>query len=192
MQLTMSKYLAYVLTTLFALVQLTVANFDLYQVHGVLATGPWPGTEIKGWKVVNDDPRCDQIDLNAGWRSAGDLSHGRRDIRCEGKCGINDPPWPDVKLVEMHFTNNPLWHFTIYKGRGYNVDGTWRMGLLGTDNKQYGECFAYEGHAFSCKYPDVHIQLDGQRKFRCFAQINANDINNAYKNEKPADGEQSD
>ncbi|OAF99343.1 uncharacterized protein CC84DRAFT_1181471 [Paraphaeosphaeria sporulosa] len=129
----MSAKLAYVLTILVACIQLASANFDLYHIHGVEADGPFPGAEINGWQLQNDNPTCDQADQFAVWRDSSDLSHGRKGA-----------PWPDVKLIEMHFTNNPLYHFTIYKDRGYTTgDGGWRWYLYGTDDKADGTCFAW-------------------------------------------------
>ena len=204
MQITMFTYFVYLLVALFALARVTEANFDMYQIHGVRTGTTWPGDELTGWKLVNNDPNCDQIDHDASWQSRKDLSHGRRGIRCDGKCGYDDvssqlqqlvcllrsqiltstqPPWPDRKLVEMHFTNNPLYHFTIYKDKGHNVDGTWRWTLYGVDDKEHGECFAYGDHEWTCQWPDIKVTMNGKRKFRCLTQVDANTINFAFKSE---------
>ncbi|KAL1605244.1 hypothetical protein SLS60_004788 [Paraconiothyrium brasiliense] len=179
----MTVLLVHVLAILATILPFTTANFDLYHIHGVKAEGSWPGSEINGWQLQNDNPSCEQVDQYAVWRDSGDLSHGRLGIRCEGKCGYGDAPWPDVKLIEMHFTNNPLYHFTIYKDRGYEVNGAWRWYLYGTDGKSYGDCFAWGDYNWDCQWPNEHLAAKGYRKFRCITDVDANTINDEYKKE---------
>lgn len=84
----------------------------------------------------------------------------------------------------MHFTNNPLYHFTIYKDRGYTAsDGSWRWYLYGTDGSSYGECFAWGDYNWDCQWPGDNIAVKGYRKFRCLTSVDANTINTAYHNE---------
>lgn len=78
-----------IFATLFALLNLTMANFDLYQIHG-RQDGGWFHRNIDGWSLHNDDPKCEEIDLDGYWVDSGDVSHGRHGIRCEGKCEYTD------------------------------------------------------------------------------------------------------
>ncbi|KAF2448258.1 hypothetical protein P171DRAFT_481340 [Karstenula rhodostoma CBS 690.94] len=159
----MSAKFAYVLVILVALIQFTSANFDLYHAHGHKASGPAPG-----------------VDINV-WARRKDLSHGRKDIHCEPekKCGYDHAPWPDVNLIEMHFTNDSLYHYTIYKKRGYTApDGSWRWYLYGID-----ECFAWGDYNWDCQWPSDGVSAKGYRKFRCLTNVDANTINAAFHKE---------
>ncbi|KAF9737579.1 hypothetical protein PMIN01_05358 [Paraphaeosphaeria minitans] len=152
----MSAKLAYVLTVLLA-----SANFDLCHIHGVKAEGPFPGTEINIWQLQNDNPTCDQVKQLAGWH----LGPTSSSSRCTSP-------------------TNPLYHFTIYKDRGYAAgDGGWRWYLYGTDGKSYGECFAWGNYNWDCKWPDKNLAGKGYRKFRCLTNVGANTISDAFKKE---------
>lgn len=91
----------------------------------------------------------------------------------------------------MHFTNNPSYHFTIYKDRGHNEGGTWYWTLYGTDGNSYGSCFAYGGFSWSYDWPEYKVHLDGYRKFRCLTEVDADTINAAANKEGASAGDAS-
>jgi hypothetical protein len=62
----------------------------------------------------------------------------------------------------MHFSNNPLYHWTIYKSRGYRMEGL--------DHGDYGNCVPFPDHSMTCG--DRHLT----RKFRCLTKFTASDI----------------
>ncbi|KAF2441173.1 hypothetical protein P171DRAFT_488740 [Karstenula rhodostoma CBS 690.94] len=172
--------MAYVLATLVALVSFASANFDLYRIHGQRDTpgSPW-GTQPNGYMVFNNDPQCGDVQKDSQfWWARSDVSGNKLGVRCKGKCEVDDWPWPEVEEVEMHFCNDPLYHFTIYKDKGHQDGDTWKWDLLGVDNVKRGECFAYGGYGWDCKWPNLHIW--GQRKFRCLTQADAKTLNDCH------------
>lgn len=131
---------SYISAILVTLVPVVSANFDLNVVIGDVSTiFPWPD-QIGGWMLTDgDDPKCEDLAENgviAAWDEKNDLSHGREGIRCSpnNHCGYHhfddvsikisghkqlkreadftQDPWPSVEVVEMHFTNNPLHHYS--------------------------------------------------------------------------------
>ena len=53
--------------------------------------------------------------------------------------------------------------------------------MFGTDDKSYGECFAYGDDGFKCDWPSDKLHIEGARKFRCLTLFNAYTINGAHK-----------
>ncbi|KAF1975558.1 hypothetical protein BU23DRAFT_552496 [Bimuria novae-zelandiae CBS 107.79] len=193
----MPASLLYGLAALFATTHFASANFDLWVVHGTQDTPSVGRYQVLGWLVDDHgQPTCDDINpgdanLETGYKERTDLSHGRLGIRCEPKsrCGvehIDSDSWNDYDLIEMHFANKPLWHFTIYKDRGYLDGKTWMWPLFGTDGRTYGACFAYGGQSFGvCTAPGGLLRMWGQRKFRCLAELGAEQIKNAKRGVPP-------
>ncbi|KAL5428321.1 hypothetical protein PMIN07_011183 [Paraphaeosphaeria minitans] len=184
--------LSYLSAILVAVAPIVSANFDLNVAIGDVATiFPWPD-QIGIWVLTDgDDPKCEDLAENgviAGWDERNDLSHGREGMRCVpgSHCGYyhpDDHPWPSVELLEMHFTNNPLHHFTIYKDRGYTApDGfTWLWPMYGVDGNTYGACHTDTRKNWDCNLNDDKLKLHGRRKFRCLTSITAKEINDAKR-----------
>ena len=91
MRLIMSAYPAYVLMAFLALINLTSANFDLYEVAVIV------GHRKGGWRywdsymLFNDIATCEGNPREKFYYlESDDLSHGRLGVRCEGHCGYKD------------------------------------------------------------------------------------------------------
>lgn len=65
----------------------------------------------------------------------------------------------------MHLTNNPLYHFTIYKDRGYIApDGfTWLWPMYGVDDTTHGACHTDTRKNWDCNYNDDKLKLASLR-----------------------------
>ena len=96
------------------------ANFDIYVGWG--NTIAWTKFEnpsfTDAWWIFDGEPDC-----NMAWRvqsfpDSDDVSGGKLGIRCEGTCGIHDSPW-GISVLEMHFRNNPLLHWSTWQPFGY-------------------------------------------------------------------------
>ncbi|KAL1595731.1 hypothetical protein SLS60_009420 [Paraconiothyrium brasiliense] len=182
---------AYLLAILVALIHFATANFDLYRIHGQQDTSgsPW-GTQPNGYMVFNNDPTCDDIpDPDQFWWERNDVSGDKISgdkigVRCKGKsgCGVDEWPWPEIEEVEMHFCTSPDHHYTIYKDKGRQDGDTWLWPMLRVDNSKAGECFAYGGYGWDCRW-DRRLGKRhqwGQRKFRCITGYEAKDFNDCH------------
>ncbi|KAF1970732.1 hypothetical protein BU23DRAFT_202155 [Bimuria novae-zelandiae CBS 107.79] len=179
--------IAYVLTIMVAFVHVTFGNFDMYRMHGQQETTESKfGQQPDGWMLFNDTPRnCDDVHPFKFWPDRSDVSHGRRGVVCEGKgCWVDDWPWPNIKRVEMHFCKEPDYHFTIYKDKGRQDGDTWMWTLFDLYNNKKGECFAYGGVDWDCRWPPhlnghpwlLERHMWAQRKFRCIHELDATDF----------------
>ncbi|KAL5379146.1 hypothetical protein DPSP01_008596 [Paraphaeosphaeria sporulosa] len=170
MQPVMSTTFVYLLSIVFTVVQFTTADFDLYRVDS-----DWSRL---GWALFDMDAEpgtagstCDDVNNHAFYPGKNDLSTAVWSS------------WPDVNIVEMHFVNKPLYHWTIYKDDGYVRDNGWKWWLWGVDGHNYGECFAYEGHDVDCYDAKSNGHVYYNCKFRCNVRdptITAKAINAAY------------
>ncbi|KAI9155107.1 hypothetical protein HJFPF1_07675 [Paramyrothecium foliicola] len=142
--------------TLATLLQLCSANFDLYFVDFQQGDG---FTSI--WQVFQNDPSCNEVIKAEGFAISNDVSGSKKGIRCVGACNRSARPG-DITVLEMHFKNNPLYHWTIYKDRNYE--------MYGLDGKVYGRCIPFPDYNFHCNYDR------GNRKFRCLTQFTAKDL----------------
>lgn len=82
------------------------ANFDVYRVtHSGLVTRTF-------WQVFEAQAGCDEAwntDVNA---DTTDVSVNKLGFRCKGNgCG-EKPPAGNIDELEMHFSNNPLYHWS--------------------------------------------------------------------------------
>jgi hypothetical protein len=94
----------------------------------------------------------------------------------------------EVDVVEMHFTNKPPHHYTIYKDDGHESDGIWRRGMWGTNGVLYGECWANVGDDQICINEDTKFLV--KRKFSCMTNdrgATAKSIVDIYKKEHPGE-----
>ncbi|KAK4210282.1 hypothetical protein QBC37DRAFT_322456 [Rhypophila decipiens] len=133
------------------------ANFDIYRVKDIrpYAQG---GTRII-WQTFPAQPSCDEA-LNGGYyNDAQDVSGNKIGVRCWGSGCAQQAPIDGITGLEMHFSNSPLWHWTIYKDRGYS--------MVGLDGKTYGNCIPFPNGDFNCPFSGGSSTLEGRRKFRC-------------------------
>jgi hypothetical protein len=97
----------------------------------------------------------------------------------------------DIDILEMHFTNKPLWHFSewflsshsfsrtncapksIYKNRNPQDE------LTGLDARKWGRCFPYPNDSYDCYRGIVRDQ--GVRKMRCLLEATSDQINAAVR-----------
>ncbi|KAM7187848.1 hypothetical protein V8F20_010807 [Naviculisporaceae sp. PSN 640] len=138
-----------------------LANFDIYRVK---RTVPYAqgGVDVI-WQIFSTPPSCDQA-LNSGYfEDKRDVSGNKIGVRCEGSgCSQTKPPG-DISILEMHFSNSPLHHWTIYKDRGYS--------MVGLDGKTYGNCIVFPNADYDCDFTESTGKLEGRRKFRCLTAL---------------------
>lgn len=102
------------LAMLMASLQLCIADFYLYRGDG--KNQLFPGDPFDFWDVFDSHPTCAQIRSNDkywhSWTDLSDVSGRKTGVRCEGSgCEM----WYNgnyINVLEMHFTNNPLLHFS--------------------------------------------------------------------------------
>ncbi|KAK1829509.1 hypothetical protein QBC39DRAFT_125771 [Podospora conica] len=146
------------------LLGLTNANFDLYA-----GTEQSLGGFFMVWTIHQTPPDCKRVNQAETYLQLDDVSGNKVGVRCEGSgCSTYQPS--NVNVVEMHFSNNPLFHFTIYKDRGHPYK------MYGRDGKTYGECIVFTGDTFDCISTGL---LGGVRMYRCLTQFNVAQIESA-------------
>ncbi|KAK0745670.1 hypothetical protein B0T18DRAFT_291841, partial [Schizothecium vesticola] len=144
------------------------ANFDLYVGDDNMLGA---GNQFATWYIHQTPPDCNRVNNHARmWDNIDDVS-SLRGIRCQGMgCHRNEPE--NVEVLEMHFSNKPLYHWTIYKDRGHPYQ------MYGLDGKTYGECIMFPGDTFGC--PNAFGGMkSGVRMFRCLTQWTVEDIERA-------------
>lgn len=98
-----------------ALVPSIQANFDLYFVFGTT----YSGIPYERWQVFEAEPTdCEHIRSLPAWDSSADVSGNKVGVRCRGGeqgigCFDYDPP-EEIRQLEMHFSNEPLYHFSKF------------------------------------------------------------------------------
>ncbi|KAK4174568.1 hypothetical protein QBC36DRAFT_191968 [Triangularia setosa] len=140
---------------------LAEANFDLF-----LGAQTFPGDggihRFQTWSIFPSDPSCNDVWNGPYYLGQEDVSGSKVGVRCEGK-GCNGGAASDIDIVEMHFTNSPLYHWTIYKNRGHPYK------MYGLDGRVYGECILFPGDDYHCtKAIETRSAV---RKFRCLTSF---------------------
>ncbi|KAK3898269.1 hypothetical protein C8A05DRAFT_38144 [Staphylotrichum tortipilum] len=132
------------------------ANFDIYLGSFALSGNP---SQEKRF-IFDQDPTCNDP-------ATTDVSGSKTGVCCGGGgCwGGSDPTGIDE--LEMHFTNNPLFHWTIYRDRG-------SYDMIGLDGKVYGNCDPFPSVDFFCG--GAFSSYTGNRKMRCYTQVSAAEI----------------
>lgn len=89
-----------------------IADFDMY--HGKwMVLGEFE-VDRDIWQIFQTDPNCDQAWNTAVTDDSYDVSGNKLGVRCVGSgCDGSNDPW-DIDLVEMHYSNNPLYHWSMY------------------------------------------------------------------------------
>ncbi|GAB1313576.1 Small secreted protein [Madurella fahalii] len=141
------------------------ANFDVYRVEWIYINRP-----SIGWQFFEAEPRnCDQVINTPVWEDHGDVSGSRLGVRCEGSgCGPTPPP-NDIDELEIHTSNNPLYHWTLYKDRGRS--------MVGLDGNTYGNCIVFPNGDYNCPVAGQIFRIEGRRKFRCLTRFTAAQLN---------------
>ncbi|KAF4461167.1 hypothetical protein FALBO_12046 [Fusarium albosuccineum] len=155
-----------------ALVSRATADFDVYME---LKTEFWLVSQFAIWQ----EPPTDcvrQIWPAPSWPWLNDVSGNKKGVRCKGDgCDFNGDAH-NIEQLEMHFSNNPLYHWTLYNVRG--ADGG---NMVGLDGKVYGACYVDQDDPLAdyvCYTPSGgdNIWRGGNRKFRCESRFTAKDI----------------
>ncbi|KAJ4352466.1 uncharacterized protein N0V89_007814 [Didymosphaeria variabile] len=156
----------------FTLFHLALANFDLYRGTDVTAVpddNPEPALDV--WQVFDGEPDCDDASSAQTWDDSDDVSGDKFGVVYEPRPA--DPSDPGAATrVEMNFHDtDPVYHFTIYKDRNYD--------MIGLDGNTYGNCVPFPGDDYQCNYPLPlgDRVLSGARFFRCTTDLTAQQIN---------------
>ncbi|KAH7368801.1 hypothetical protein B0T11DRAFT_316869 [Plectosphaerella cucumerina] len=157
------RFFAFV-TTLFASLQLCNANFYIWAVelHDLF------GGVLEGYDVYDhpQKPSCSEVSKRNIWQARSDVSGSKTGVRCVGECDMVHNG-NNVDVFEMHWTNNPLFHWTLYKSRGHPYK------MYGLDGNVYGDCVVYSGEQFHCaNFGAIH----GHRKFHCRTRFTTQQI----------------
>lgn len=161
------KFSLAILAPLAALTQICTANFDIYRTQDSALVG---GGVTSDWAISAAEPSESEVRNQRTWYSNGDVSGNKVGINCVGSCKFEDSV-SGITRFEMHFSNNPLFHWTLYKDRGHPYK------MYGRDGKVYGECIVFEGHSY--RYVTAGV-LAGRRKFRCLTQFTAAQISASW------------
>ncbi|KAK4643158.1 hypothetical protein QC761_0064940 [Podospora bellae-mahoneyi] len=129
-----------------SLAGLATANFDLYLGHQIIPVDG--GVLHDGWYIFDNDPsKADvrssppsllptnhppQVLAYGPYLSQDDVSGRTTGVRCV-RSGCYGGAATDINVLEIHFSNNPLYHWTIYKDRGHPYK------MYGLDGRTYGE-----------------------------------------------------
>lgn len=106
------------LTSLVVLLSLTSAvnaNFDLYS--GFYNNGPGSiQNPTQGvWYIFDSDPSCNDVLHTQLYERTNDVSGTKLGVRCVGAGCLGDPSPTEIEVIEMHFSNNPLFHWSKSK-----------------------------------------------------------------------------
>ncbi|PQE28855.1 hypothetical protein CJF30_00003885 [Rutstroemia sp. NJR-2017a BBW] len=150
-----------------ALLTPVVANFDVYMVE---AHERVFGSYQQAWQIFEAQPSsCDAVRSAAIWFRSGDVSGDKEGVRCSGSGCTYTAPAGDIDVLEMNFSNSPkVWHWTLYKDRGYT--------MVGLDGNTYGNCIVFPNGDYDCDTNNGAQTLRGYRKFRCLTQYTVSSI----------------
>ncbi|EON96202.1 hypothetical protein UCRPA7_8305 [Phaeoacremonium minimum UCRPA7] len=145
------------------------ANFDVYMVERTIVTDV--GVSInKVWQVFEAEPKnCDEVFAAKTFVNSGDVSGTKTGVRCAGSGCDYKPPPGNIDVLEMNFHGtDPVYHWTLYKDRGWT--------MVGLDGNTYGDCIVFPNGDYNC-HDSIYYFLEGYRKFRCLTKFTAGDLN---------------
>ncbi|KAI9150520.1 hypothetical protein HJFPF1_10291 [Paramyrothecium foliicola] len=141
-----------------ALLPAAQANFDIYRVEVT-----WINRAAITWQVWEAAPSCQFVwDNMHFFEDRSDVSGNKIGVRCKGSGCKAIAPIENIEQLEMHFANNPLLHFTLYKDRGFS--------MTGLDGNNYGNCFPFPNGDYDCPVVGALQRIVGRRKFRCLTR----------------------
>lgn len=128
------------------------------------------------------------------WPIRADASADKFGIRCEGPgCTYKTADPSAITSFEMHFSNKPAYHWTLYAdNQGYKAPAAHPSGLWMMTNevntRAPGYCFPYPGDEYNCERSQpagpggavFHVGSRGRRLFRCVTyngDVRSDDIN---------------
>ena len=100
--------LSSILLAVVALTPFAQADFDIYSVE----VG-YPGSDNirRSWQIYDSNPSCAQAQRATEFGNYNDVSGKTKGVRCKGTCyGTSSPS--KISQLEMHFSNNPLYHMS--------------------------------------------------------------------------------
>ncbi|KAJ4301746.1 hypothetical protein N0V90_003839 [Kalmusia sp. IMI 367209] len=154
----------------FGLLQFASANFDVYRVLDATAVPDEnPEPAIDEYMIFEAEPSCDDVENGVNWNESDDVSGDKQGVRVKGDIDPNDPG--KIEELEMNFhDSDPIYHWTIYKDRNYD--------LTGLDGNTYGNCIPFPGDDFQCNFPlPLGVATkSGVRMFRCLTDVTAEQI----------------
>ncbi|KAL5417152.1 hypothetical protein PMIN03_001776 [Paraphaeosphaeria minitans] len=192
----MQLYTAIYLPVLTTLVPFAFANFDVYADH----YRDWSASAPQklGFRVFGSTPddACKYVDdkFTLFWPVRVDASGDKFGIRCEGTgCKYESDNPSAITIFEMHFSNTPAYHWTLYSdNQGFNPpkaapNGLWML-TAKVNTRAPGYCFPYPGDEYNCesKQPggpggaEFVVGSRGRRLFRCVisnGDVKSDDIN---------------
>ncbi|KAF1965797.1 hypothetical protein BU23DRAFT_560828 [Bimuria novae-zelandiae CBS 107.79] len=137
--------------------QLVSGSFDIYYLKRNTK-----GSPTEGWQVLDASQKsCPDLHTTRLFPKRRDVSGNKIGVRCDGKgcwsgaAGGGDPS--DIDILEMHFSNTPQLHWTIYR-LGHPGE-PWTMFAAGTglavgkctpsyeDDSWFQNCGEWSGHA---------------------------------------------
>lgn len=103
----------FIIAALFTFSYAVMADFDMY--HGQFHWAGGRGDKLKRdiWQVYQTDPDCSTVlDHTPITDSSSDVSGNKLGVRCEGRGCSHDNDPSEIDVLEMHFSNNPLYHWS--------------------------------------------------------------------------------
>lgn len=90
------------------------ADFDLYSGYLNIATIPSIEKPYYGlkWFVFDGEPDCDMAWRVGYFADTDDVSGTKLGIRCGGTGCMGNTDPASIGVLEMHFSNNPLYHWS--------------------------------------------------------------------------------
>jgi hypothetical protein len=89
------------------------ANFDLYAGYVTIYGGSNQQPHYaEKWFAFNGEPSCNDAWAAKSYSLSDDVSGDKTGVRCVGHgCFGNTDP-AGIRIVEMHFSNNPRYHWS--------------------------------------------------------------------------------
>jgi hypothetical protein len=154
------------LSTLSLLLPFAFADFDIYQDDEFKPKG----VTKSGFLVFADgaSASCDEILAAPFFKNKADVSGKKIGVKQAMAPPLNDPNGSvTVAKLEMHFSNAPLYHWTLYRD---DRETPYRMEDV-KHGPDAGVCYVLPTGTRTCG--ERHLRA----KFRCTTDVTAKDIN---------------
>lgn len=92
-----------------ALLPQAQANFDVYRVEAISPRG---GVSVY-WQAFEAEGSCELTGtFSYIWSGRNDVSGTKKGVRCKGSGCAAQTSILDIEHLEMHWSNNPLYHWS--------------------------------------------------------------------------------
>jgi hypothetical protein len=105
-----------------ALLPRVAADFNIYRVEW---NGPWKSAVV--WQVFDGEPNCDEAFRTPVFADSQDVSGSKMGVRCAGSGCAAFPSPEEIDQLEMHFSNDPLYHWSKCTTC---LAGSWKLSRL--------------------------------------------------------------